>query len=264
MSDAQRARRFVAPTAPVGTAQSSVDAIVVLPYTRVRRSSGREVYRMSHFTARCILAGLELYRQGVAARFILPGEQRAPATSDLEQAYLVRRGVGNDSVVNLPNLNGTLEQLEAVAQLQQRGKLGTVVVLCFAFHANRVRSYMCLLKIRGEQVDVEHVHAEFLRNYAGAVRIDEQELLNLPQLSPVVAAERKISGALLRVDRPFGYRSPMTRLFKWLAGPTITDIERGQARVGLVRLEIVRGLLARSSPQRFRRKLPAPSHEPTR
>ena len=121
MSNAQRARRPVAPTAPVGTAPSSVDAIVVLPYTRVRRSGGQPTYRMSHFTARCILAGLELYRRGVAARFILPGEQRAPATSDLEQAYLVRRGVGNESVVNLPNLNGTLEQLEAVARLQQRG-----------------------------------------------------------------------------------------------------------------------------------------------
>jgi len=246
MSDAQRPRRPVAPTAPVGTAQSSVDAIVVLPYTRVRRSGGQPTYRMSHFTARCILAGLELYRQGVAARFILPGEQRAPATSDLEQAYLVRRGVGNESVVNLPNLNGTLEQLEAVAQLQQRGELGTVVVLCFGFHANRVRSYMRLLAIRGEQATVEHIHVEFLRNYLGAVRVNEQELLNLPQLAQVLAAERGISGTLLRVDRPFGNRAPLTRLFKWLAGPTITDIERGQARVGLARLESIRGLLARS------------------
>ena len=246
MSDAQRARRPVAPTAPVGTAPSSVDAIVVLPYTRVRRSGGQPTYRMSHFTARCVLAGLELYWQGVAARFILPGEQRAPATSDLEQAYLVRRGVGNESVVNLPNLNGTLEQLEAVAQLQQRGELGTVVVLCFGFHANRVRSYMRLLAIRGEQATVEHIHVEFLRNYLGAVRVNEQELLNLPQLAQVLAAERGISGTLLRVDRPFGNRAPVTRLFKWLAGPTITDIERGQARVGLARLEIVRGLLARS------------------
>ncbi len=63
------------------------DAIVVLPYTRVKRSRGApSVYRMSHFTARGILAGLELYRQGAAPRFILPGEQRKPATSDLEQS----------------------------------------------------------------------------------------------------------------------------------------------------------------------------------
>jgi DUF218 domain len=228
------------------TTEPSVDAIVVLPYTRVRRSSGAPTYRMSHFTARCILAGFELYQQGVATRFILPGEQRAPATSDLEQGYLIRCGVEAESIVNLPNLNGTLEQLEAVARLQQRNKLGTVVVLCFAFHADRVRHYMRLLRVQGEQAAVEHVHAEFLRKYAGAVRIDEQELLNLPQLAPVVAAERGISGALLCVDWPFGDRAPVTRLFKWLAGPTITDIERGHARVSLARLEVVRGLLGAS------------------
>jgi hypothetical protein len=201
---------------------------------------------MSHFTARCVLAGFELYQQGLATRFILPGEQHAPATSDLEQAYLIRRGVGAERIVNLPNLNGTLEQLEAVARVQQEGKLGTVVVLCFAFHAKRVRSYMRLLGLRGEQATVEHVHAEFLRNYAGAVRVNDQELLNLPQLAKVAAAEHRISGTLLRIDRPFGARAPTTRLFKLLAGPTITDIERGQARVGLMRLEIIRRLIARS------------------
>jgi uncharacterized SAM-binding protein YcdF (DUF218 family) len=141
-SDVKRARSSVALTTLGRTAQPSVDAIVVLPYTRVRRSSGAPTYRMSHFTARCILAGFELYQQGVATRFVLPGEQRAPATSDLEQAYLVRRGVGPERIVNLPNLNGTLEQLEAVARLQQRGGLGAVVVLSFAFHAQRVRSYV--------------------------------------------------------------------------------------------------------------------------
>jgi hypothetical protein len=261
MFDAQRARSSIPLTALGKTAQPSVDAIVVLPYTHVVRSSGARTYRMSHFTARCILGGLELYRQGVAARFILPSEQRAPATSDLEQAYLLRRGVGNDCIVNLPDLNGTLEQLEAVARLQQRGELGTVVVLCFAFHADRVRTYMRLLGIEGELAAVEHIHAEFLRTYAGAVRISEEELLNLPQLAHVLAAERGITGTLLRLDRPFGNRAPVTRLFKWLAGPTITDIERGQARVGLVRLEIVRRLLRTFTPQLLRPKL---GYDPTR
>ena len=237
----------------------SVDAIVVLPYTRVRRSSGAPAYRMSHFTARCVLAGLELYQQGLATRFILPGEQHAPATSDLEQAYLVRRGVGAERIVNLPNLNGTLEQLEAVARLQQRGTLGTIVVLCFAFHAERVRSLMRLLRLRGELATVEHIHTEFLRNCAGAPWINEQQLLNLPQLARVAAAEHRISGTLLRVDRPFGARAPATRLFKWLAGPTITDIERGQARVGLVRLENVRRFVAhsirRSASRTFRQRV---------
>ena len=229
----------------VGTSERCFDAIVVLPYTRVKRRSGvTPPYRMSHFTARCVLAGLELYQQGVATRFILPGEQRAPATSDLEQDFLARRGVGPERMVNLPNLNGTLDQLEPIARLQRQGSVKQVLVVCFAFHAERVREYMRLLGIRGEVAEVEHTHAEFLRVHARAVRIDAQELVNLPQLRRVIDAERAISRALLRIERPFGVRAPATRLFKLLAGPTITDIERGGPRVGLARVEATRSLAA--------------------
>jgi hypothetical protein len=212
------------------THERCFDAIVVLPYTRVKRRSGAAPsYRMSHFTARCVLAGLELYQQGVATRFILPGEQRAPSTSDLEQAFLVRRGLAPERMVNLPNLNGTLEQLEPVARLQRQGSVKDVIVVCFAFRAQRVRTYMCVLGIHGEVAEVEHTHAEFLRVHARAVRIDAQELVNLPQLRQVIDAERGISRALLRIDRPFGVRAPATRLFKLLAGPTITEISNAAA-----------------------------------
>jgi len=228
---------------------------VVLPYTRVKRRSGvASSYRMSHFTARCVLAGLELYQQGVATRFILPGEQRAPATSDLEQDFLARRGVGPERMVNLPNLNGTLDQLEPIARLQRQGSVKNVIVVCFAFHAERVREYMRLLGIHGEIAEVEQTHAEFLRVHARATRINAQELVNLPQLRPVLDAEHGISRVLLRFDRPFGVRAPATRLFKLLAGPTITDIERGRARVGLARVEPVRSL-ACEAKGRVTRKL---------
>ena len=48
------------------------------------------------------------------------------------------------------------------------------------------RSYACR-GYGGEQAAVEHIHAEFLRNHAGAVRVNEQELLDLPQLTQVMA-----------------------------------------------------------------------------
>jgi hypothetical protein len=79
-------------------------------------------------------------------------------------------------------------------------------------------------------------------------------LVNLPQLRRVIDAERGISRALLRIDRPFGVRAPATRLFKLLAGPTITDIERGHPRVGLARVEAARWLAAEAK-ERVTRKL---------
>ena len=217
---------------------SPYDAIVVLPYTRVKRWPGSApVYRMSHFTARCILAGLEVYQQGAAPRFILPGEQRGPATSDLEQSFLLRRGVPLERILDLPNRNGTLQQLEPVAHFQRRGRLGKVIVVCFAFHAERVRAYMRLLGIHADVAEVEQTHVAFLRAHGGSARLTREALLNLPQLGPVRRAEHGISRRLLAIDRPFGRWAPMARVFKLLAGPAITDIDRGRARVGLVRLQ---------------------------
>jgi hypothetical protein len=157
-------------------------------------------------------------------------------------------------MLNLPNLNGTLDQLESIAHLQRQGAVKHVLVVCFAFHAERVREYMRLLGIHGELAEVEHTHAEFLRVHARATRVNAQELVNLPHLRPVLDAEHGISRVLLRLDRPFGVRAPATRLFKWLAGPTITDIDRGRARVGLARLEPVRSF-ACGAKARVTRKL---------
>src|SRR5918911_1785151 len=157
-----------------------VDAIVVLPYTRVKRRSGSApVYRMSHFTARCVLAGLELYQQGAAPRFILPGEQRGPATSDLERSFLLRRGVPLERILDLPNRNGTLQQLEPVARLQRQGRLGRVIVVCFAFHAERVRAYLRLLRVHGDVAEVEQTHAAFLRARTPTARVNREELVGL-------------------------------------------------------------------------------------
>ena len=220
---------------------SSYDAIVVLPYTRVKRSrDAPSVYRMSHLTARGVLAGLELYQQGAARRFILPGEQRRPATSDLEQSFLVRRGVQREDIRNFPNRNGTLQQLEPVARLQRQGRLGKVVVVSFAFHVPRVCAYMRLLGMRGDVAEVEQTHVAFLRGRSPLARANREELLNLPQLRPIRRAEQGISRMLLAIDRPFGLWAPATRLSKLVAGPAITDIQRGRARVELARLEAAR------------------------
>ena len=211
------------------------EAIVVLPYTRVRRRGGQ--YRMSHFTARCVLAGLELYQQHAAAHFLLPGEQRNPATSDLERAFLIRRGVPAENILCYPDLNGTLHQLEPVARLQRHGEINNAIVVCFAFHAPRVAEYMRMLPLRGDVAEVERTHADYLRSTASARRVNREELVNLPQLAQLERAEHGISHLILRLDRPFGRRAPLTRLLKLLAGPTITDIDHGRARVGLARLD---------------------------
>jgi uncharacterized SAM-binding protein YcdF (DUF218 family) len=214
---------------------------------------------MSHFTARGILAGFELYQQRAAARFVLPGEQRGPATSDLERAFLLRRGVAPERILTVPNRNGTLQQLEPVARLQQQGRISSVVVVCFAFHAPRVREYMRRLGIRGEIAEVEHTHATFLRERARATRVSRDELVNLPQLGAIRQAEQGISRMLLRIDRPFGRWAPATRLFKMLAGPTLTDIDGGRPRVGLARLDAALALVSemaariRERPHRVRR-----------
>jgi hypothetical protein len=197
---------------------------------------------MSHFTARCVLAGLELYHQGIAARFVLPGEQRGPATSDLERAFLLSRGVASECILTFSGLNGTLEQMEPVARLQRQGRLGAVVIVCFQFHAERVREYGRLLGIRGYLAEVERTHAEFLRTHGGSIRVNRDELISFPQLGPVARAERGISHRLLGIHRPFGRWAPATRLFKLLAGPTITDIERGQARIELARTEAAKAV----------------------
>jgi hypothetical protein len=99
---------------------------------------------------------------------------------------------------------------------------------------------MRLLAIHGDVAEVEQTHVAFLRAHGGSARLTREALLNLPQLGPVRRAEQGLSRWLLAIDRPFGCWAPTTRLFKLLAGPTITDIERGRARVGLVRLEAAR------------------------
>jgi hypothetical protein len=195
---------------------------------------------MSHFTARSVLAGLELYRQGIADRFVLPGEQRGPATSDLEAWFLRRQGIASERILSLPGLDGTLQQLEAVGNLQRSGAVGGVVVVSFAFHAPRVLAYMRLLTIRGEIAEVEQTHVAFLHARSARTRADRAVLMSLPQLAEVRRAEQGISRTLLDVDRPFGRRAPATRLFKALAGPTVTDIDHGHARIGLARVERLR------------------------
>jgi hypothetical protein len=195
---------------------------------------------MSHFTARSVLAGLELYRQGIADRFVLPGEQHGPATSDLEARFLRRQAVAPARILSLRGLDGTLQQLEAVRNLQRSGAVGGVVVVSFAFHAPRVLAYMRLLAISGEIAEVEQTHVAFLRARSARTRVDRTVLVSLPQLAEVRRAEQGISRTLLDLDRPFGRWAPATRLFKALAGATVTDIDHGRARIGLARVERLR------------------------
>jgi hypothetical protein len=90
----------------------------------------------------------------------------------------------------------------------------------------------------------EGLHADFLRSVGGSVRVDRVELSNLPQLRQVIAAERGVVARLVDIDRPFAGWAPASRLFKLIADPTMTDIDRGQARVGLARVEALTAFLA--------------------
>ena len=98
--------------ARVGTKEGRFDPTIVLPYPRVKRRSGATPSdRLSRFTARSVLAGLELDKPRPGHAFHPAAERCAPATSDLAQAFLVRRGVEPERIVNLLNVNGTLDNV---------------------------------------------------------------------------------------------------------------------------------------------------------
>jgi len=79
--------------------------------------------------------------------------------------------------------------------------------------------------------------------------------MDLTQVRAVAAAERGISGALLRIDRPLGVMAPATRLVKLLAGPTVTDVEGGHPRLGLARIEAAQSLTLEAKTQGARKLL---------
>lgn len=227
--------------------QVPYDAIVVLPYThrddpskeRQTLYRGSELttrYRLSHFTARSVLAGWELYQQGKARLFVLPGEEKEPSTADLEKAYLVSKGVPEEDIVVFPNLNGTQQQLDPIFELQKSGELGKVLVVSFEFHKQRVSELMKIWGIEGDVAEVEETHVRFLQNLGNGNRVDREELINLPQLDQIKKAEHGIARKMMMLDRPFGKRAPFSRIAKVLMGPTVTDIDK----VGLVRIEKAR------------------------
>ncbi len=216
------------------------DAIVILPYTRVERGvSPREVernnadnlqgprttHRMSHFTSRAVLAGWELYDQRKAPVIIIPGEEQNPATSDLEKDYLMRKGVDTDNIIDFPNLNGTQQQLDPIADLQKSGKIGKVLIVSFEFHRERVSELMKRWDIQGDIAEVEQTHVQYLQELnsrANENRLEQgksvvktlanrDRLINLPQLEPIKKAEHGIARKLMTVDKPFGRQAPFSR-----------------------------------------------------
>ena len=228
------------------------DAIVVLPYTRVKRAGAKRIensHRMSHFTIRACSVGWELYQQNMAPLFILPGEQKNPATSDLEKDFLIKKSVDPENIIDFPNLNGTLEQLEPIADLRKKGKIDKVLVVAFEFHRKRVQEYMKLLDIDGDIAEVEQTHINALHARGKGSRASRKTLINMPQLKPIKKAEG-IARKIVALDKPFGRRAPVSRLYKLITGPTITDIERGKVKLGLVRIEKIREAL-----NKMRRKL---------
>lgn len=213
------------------------EAIMVLPYTRVERKGGG--YRMSHFTSRAISAGWELYQQGKAPLFILPGEFKNPATSDLEKDYLIKKGVSPENIIDFPNLNDTFAQLKLIAALQRRGELDKVLVVAFEFHQERVREWMRRLKIEGDVAEVEETHEKWLQERSGGrSRVNREQLINLPQFEFVKRAER-VARTLMVLDKPFGEVAPLTRVVNFLRGPTITDINQ----LSLAHIEKIRQVL---------------------
>lgn len=228
------------------------DAIVVLPYDMsfnsgtIRRSpqGNRTIHKMSHFTSRAILAGLELFQEGKAPLFILPGEQKDPSTSDLERDYLVRMGVDTDRIFTAENLNGTQQQLDSIADLQKNGNLGKVLVVAFEFHKRRAGDLIGQWGINADIAEVEEMHVRFLKEQSyGRSKVDRSILINLPQLEKVKKAEHGIARRLANMDRSFGRRAPFARTAKFIMGPTITDIDRRTTKIGLVRIERIKRAL---------------------
>ena len=220
------------------------DAIVVLPYDMSFDSVTGSRHKMSHFTSRAILAGLELYQDGKAPLFILPGEQKNPSTSDLERDYLIRKGIDPSNIFTADNLNGTQQQLDPIADLQKNGNLGKVLVVAFEFHKERAEDLIRQWGIKADIAEVEKTHARFLKEQShGGSKVDRNVLINLPQLEKVKKAEHGIARRLTSVDRPFGRRAPFARTAKKIMGPTITDIDRRTSRIGLVRIERIKKAL---------------------
>lgn len=231
------------------------DAIVVLPYTRREREVNAKViennrdnnvpgprttHRLSHFSSRGILAGLELYREGKAPYFILPGEQKDPSTCDLEEEYLVRKGVAVEQIFTFPNRNGTAQQLDPVLALQKAGELGKVLIVSFEFHKGRVGELIKAWGINADVAEVETTHAKFQQEASqGKSHTNREQLINLPQLDSVKRAEHGIPRLLNIMDKPFGQKAPASRGAKFIMGTTITDIDK----TTLVRLEKVKKYL---------------------
>jgi hypothetical protein len=222
------------------------DAIVVLPYTRRERenfpegSNPQSTHRLSHFSSRAVLAGWELYDQGKAPLFILPGEQKDPSTSELEHDFLLRKGVPDIDIIEYPNLNGTPEQLDPILKLQKESGLGRVLVVSFEFHKERVEELMKRWGIDGDIAEVEQTHVKYLQSLAQKndreSTVNRDTLINLPQLEPIKKAEHGIARKFMSLDKPFGRYAPFARFAKLIMGPTITDIDK----LGLVRVEKAR------------------------
>lgn len=248
------------------------DAIVILPYTRKKRDVNpadvernnvenlpgpRTTYSMSHFTSRAVLAGRELYEQQKAPFIILPGEENNPATSDLEKDYLIKNGIDVNNIFDFPNLNGTQQQLDPIADLQKNGSIGKVLIVSFEFHKERVKELMRRWGIQGDVAEVEQTHVEYLREQnrranekrkvlgeeERKIRANRDTLVNLPALEPIKKAEHGIAIKLMKLDKPFGRKAPFSRIAKTIMGPTITDIQGGKVKVGLVRIEKIRKAL---------------------
>lgn len=220
------------------------DAIVVLPYSQRERppKNGKRRYRMSHYTARAALAGWELYHQGAAPFIILPGEQINPATSDMEAEFLQKKGVPETHIINFPNLNGTQEQLDPIAELQDSGKIGKVLIVSFAFHKPRVASLVQQWGITGDIAEVEETHALYLQSLNpqhNAVHIREV-LVNMPRVKKLEKVEHGLPTLLTHLDRRSGRKAPFARKAKFLMGPAVSDIDKtGLARVEHVKMTLL-------------------------
>lgn len=237
------------------------DAVVILPYTATERevdpsvvaaniaenkpdsqapygNNPRQTHRLSHFTARAALAGWELYQEGQAPRIFVPGEGKNPSTGALEKAYFERKNaqaertgtkpIDPNQVVVFENLNGTQQQLDPIADLQEAGKLGKVLVVSFEFHKKRVKELLDRWKINGDIAEVEGTH----ERYSGG-KASREKLINLPQLEPIKKAENGIPRILMALDKRFGRKAPFSRTAKAVMGSTVTDLNE----LGLLRIK---------------------------
>lgn len=184
-----------------------------------------------------------MWRAQKVKKFLLPGEQKNPSTAELERDYLLKNGVQEELMDIFTNRNGTVQQLEPIARMQREKRLGRINVLAFAFHIPRTQELIKALQLNANVLEVEetYIKLRYPQKTKEQLETERYKLINAPFMKKVEKSEQGIVKLVALCDRPFGTLFPLSRLFKLILGPTITDRDY----IGLVRIEQIKRILSR-------------------